>query len=46
MIKFIVVDDEKHELDRVEKIITNVIFKTETEYDIFKFTKYNTELEK
>jgi len=46
MIKFIVVDDEKHELERVEKIITNVIFKTETEYDIFKFTKYNTELEK
>lgn len=46
MIKFIVVDDEKYELDRVEKIITNVIFKTETEYDIFKFTKYNTELEK
>jgi len=45
MIKFVVVDDEKHELDRVEKIITNVIFKTETEYDIFKFTKYNNNLE-
>lgn len=45
MIKFIIIDDEKHELERVEKIITNVIFQTETEYDVFKFTKYNSELE-
>jgi len=45
MIKFVVIDDEKHELDRVEKIITNVIFKTETDYKVFKYQKYNNELE-
>jgi len=46
MIKYIVIDDEVHELDRVETIINKVIFKTESEYEIHKFTKYNNELEK
>lgn len=46
MIKYIVIDDDAQELDRVEKIINKVVFKTESDYDIKKFTKYNNELEK
>ena len=46
MIKYVIIDDEKHALDHVEKIINKVVFKTESDYEIYKFTNYNSELEK
>lgn len=45
MIKYIVIDDDQKELERVDKIINKIVFKTETEYKVEKFTKYNSELE-
>lgn len=45
MIKYVVIDDDTNELDRVEKLINKVVFQTETEYEIKKYTKYNNELE-
>ena len=46
MIKYVVIDDEPKDLELVEKIINKVLFKTENEYEIHKFSKYNSELEK
>lgn len=46
MIKYIVIDDDQKELERVDKIINKIVFKTETDYEVEKFTKYNSELEK
>jgi len=46
MIKYVVIDDENKDLELVEKVINKVLFKTENEYEIYKFNKYNTELEK
>lgn len=46
MIKYIIIDDEPSILERIEKIINHIAFKTESDYDIKKFTKYNNELEK
>lgn len=44
MIKFILVDDETKWLNEYEKIINKVFFKSEKEYDIFPFTKYEEQL--
>ena len=46
MIKYVVVDDANKDLELVEKVINKVLFKTENEYEIYKFNKYNSELEK
>ena len=46
MIKYIIIDDEISEINRVEKLINTVTFKTESEYEIKKFSKYNAELGK
>ena len=46
MIKYVVIDDEAKDLELVEKIINKVLFKTENEYEIHKFSKYNLDLEK
>jgi len=46
MIKYVVIDDENKDLELVEKVINKVLFKTKNEYEIYKFNKYNTELEK
>lgn len=46
MIRYVIIDDESSEQNRVEKIINKVVFKTESEYEIKKFSKYNNELEK
>ena len=46
MIKYIIIDDEDKDIERVEKVINKIAFKTESEYDIRKFNKYNKELEK
>lgn len=45
MIKYVVIDDENKELELVEKIINKVMFKTESEYEIYKFNKYTPTLE-
>lgn len=44
MIKFILVDDETKWLNEYEKIINKVFFKSEKEYDLFPFTKYEEQL--
>lgn len=44
MIKFIVVDDEEKWLNEFNRIINDVLFKSDKEYEIFSFKKYNNEL--
>ena len=44
MIKFIVVDDEEKWINEFSRIINDVLFKSEKEYEIFTFKKYNNEL--
>ena len=46
MIKYVVIDDDAKDLERVEKVINKVLFKTENEYEIYKFSNYNQEVEK
>ena len=46
MIKFIIVEDEEKYTKQYERIINEVIFKTDIEYDIYKFKKYNNDLKK
>lgn len=44
MIKFIIVEDEEKWSKEYERIINEILFKTDKEYEIYKFTKYNKEL--
>lgn len=44
MIKFIVVDDEEKWINEFSRIINDVLFKSEKEYEIFTYKKYNNEL--
>lgn len=44
MIKFIIVDDEEKWLKEFERIVNEVAFKSEKEYEIYSFKKYNEEL--
>ena len=44
MIKFIIVEDEEIWTKDYERIINELLFKTDKEYQIYKFEKYNTEL--
>ena len=46
MIKFIIVDDDKKWLKEYERIINDIFFKSEKEYEIYPFTKYDNELQK
>jgi len=46
MIKFIIVEDEEKYIKEYERIINNVLFKTNNEYEIHKFTNYNNDLKK
>ena len=44
MIKFIIVDDEEKWIKEFSRIINDLLFKSDKEYEIFPFTKYNNEL--
>lgn len=44
MIKFIIVEDEEKWIKEYEDIINDILFKTNKEYEIYKFSKYNKEL--
>ena len=44
MIKFIIVDDEEKWIKEYERIINDILFKTDKDYDIFLYQKYNKEL--
>lgn len=44
MIKFIIVEDEEKWIKEYERIINDILFKTDREYEINKFQKYNKEL--
>lgn len=44
MIKFIIVDDEEKWINEFSRIINDVLFKSDKEYEIFSFKKYNNEL--
>ena len=44
MIKFIIVDDEEKWVNEFERVVNDVLFKSEKEYEIYTFTKYNKEL--
>ena len=44
MIKFIIVEDDKKWVNEYERIINDIFFKSDKEYDIFSFTKYNEDL--
>lgn len=46
MIKFIIVEDDKKWTEEYERVINNVFFKSDKEYDIYTFTKYCDELKK
>lgn len=46
MIKFIIVEDDKKWSEEYERVINNVFFKSDKEYDIYTFTKYSDELKK
>lgn len=46
MIKFIIVEDDKKWTEEYERVINNVFFKSDKEYDIYTFTKYSDELKK
>lgn len=44
MIKFIIVDDEEKWLKEFERVVNEVAFKSEKEYEIYTFKKYNEDL--
>ena len=44
MIKFIIVDDEEYWLNEFERVVNEVLFKSDKEYEIYSFSKYNKEL--
>ena len=44
MIKFIIVEDEEKWINEYSRIINDVLFKSDKEYEIFTFKKYNNEL--
>ena len=44
MIKFIIVEDEEKWIKEYEDIISDILFKTDKEYEIYKFNKYTKEL--
>lgn len=44
MIKFIIVEDDKKWVNEYERIINDIFFESDKEYDIFSFTKYNEDL--
>lgn len=46
MIKFIIVDDENKWIDEYEKIINDVAFNSNKQYEIKKFKKYDEDLHK
>ena len=46
MIKFIIVDDEENWINRFENVVNDVLFKSEKEYEIYTFSKYNDKLRK
>lgn len=46
MIKFIIVEDDKKWSEEYERVVNNVFFKSDKEYDIYTFTKYCDELKK
>jgi len=46
MIKFIIIEDEEKYAKEYEKIINDILFKTDKEYSIFKFDKYDNDLKK
>ena len=46
MIKFIIIEDEEKYTKEYENIINDVLFKTDKEYSISKFDKYNNDLKK
>lgn len=46
MIKIIIVEDEEIWIKEYERIINDVLFKSDKDYEIFKFKKYNQELKK
>lgn len=46
MIKFIIVEDDKKWTEEYERVINNVFFKSDKEYDIYTFIKYSDELKK
>ncbi|MBQ3020800.1 MAG: LytTR family transcriptional regulator DNA-binding domain-containing protein [Bacilli bacterium] len=44
MVKIIIVEDEEKWMTEYERVINNILFKTDKEYEIYKFKKYNNEL--
>lgn len=46
MIKFIIVEDDKKWSEEYERVVNNVFFKSDKDYDIYTFTKYCDELKK
>lgn len=46
MIKFIIVDDEEQWLKEFERVVNEVAFKSEKEYEIYTFKKYDDSLKK
>lgn len=46
MIKFIICDDNQDALDKANQAVTKIMMKYETEYKVYKYTKYNSELKK
>ena len=46
MIKFIIVDDEEKWLKEFERVVNEVAFKSEKEYEIYTFKKYDDSLKK
>lgn len=44
MIKFIIVENEENWINEYNRIINDVLFKSDKEYEIFTFKKYNNEL--
>jgi len=46
MLKIIIVDDEEKWISEYERIVNELLFKSDQDYEIFKFKKYNQELHK
>ena len=44
MLKIVIVEDDKEYVEKYETIINDILFKSNREYEIFKFTKYTPEL--
>lgn len=44
MIKFIIVEDEEKWMNEYERIINDILFKTDKEYEVYKFNKYTKDL--